>query len=233
MDQGSDHEDHEEQKDKKKEEWLAQKRQERITEAKAYTMSWLCDALCSGRILVGPFITDPKDALRLSQEVTHIVNLCPLTEEKTKSGLDKNSWYMCFFENEPEETVTLIREPLITESMTDAKKIAHYLAIAKRIALILETSGTKIYLHYRTGFSEEAFIAFLVWYMHDKRTFPVDVGMWLVNNQYERLLDNEEQRALLNEAIDVLKHQQAVKNSGSMLRFVKSTGQRPTKKIKE
>lgn len=176
-----------------------------------YVMDWVSE-LIPGRLLVGPFPKSAFDLAYLAKKrgVRHIVSLKEHSEAKTPKGYNKWDWYSCFlgsklFERESEKPA-LLWEPLPAgfSKLNQAQQITQYIAMATKI---VESIGEQqqqgaIYIHYNTGFEEEAFVAFLVWAKLEKATLPQNVGAWLVEKNYDQLLqDKEESRKMIQKAI--------------------------------
>lgn len=173
-----------------------------------HIIPWLC-TLIKHRLYVGPFITQKLDMHHLIQVlgVTHIINMCVATEQVTKkANLNKASWYTCYFDEKTTKIdATLVRLPIPDDlnTLNETKQIAFYTSAAKHVAdLLSEANKNVLYVHNKTGFDEEAFTAILAWQMYDKKSFPVaNITLWLRENMFERVLDTEEQQALLQKAL--------------------------------
>lgn len=170
-----------------------------------HAIPWLC-TLVKDRLHFGPFINQRDDMSELvaGMAVTHIVNMCPLTEEVTeKTKLNKATWYTQFLENiGGGEDVELVRLPVPPDLSTynETKQIEFYIQTAKHVAELCEDPRNTVYIHNKTGFDEEAMVAILAWQMFDP-LFPAQVTEWLKTNLYERVLDDEDKKALLNKAL--------------------------------
>ena len=93
--------------------------------------------------------------------------------------------------------------PADLNTLNETQQIAFYSGAAKHVAdLLSEANKNVVYVHNKTGFDEEAFTALLAWQMFEKKTFPsTNITVWLREHLFERLLDTEEQQALLQKAI--------------------------------
>ena len=170
-----------------------------------HVVPWLC-ILVKERLMFGPFINQRLDMLQLihGHGVTHIVNMCPLTEEVTeKTKLNKATWYTQFFENLQDAEPTLVRLPIPNDLSTynETKQIEFYIQTAKHVCDLWKDPRNVVYVHNKTGFDEEAMVSLLAWQMFDK-AFPKDVCKWLRENMYERVLDDEDKKALLAKALE-------------------------------
>jgi hypothetical protein len=178
----------------------------------AHVMDWVSE-LIPGRLLVGPFPKSAFDLAYLAQKqgVRYIVSLKEHSDVKTPKGFNKWNWYECFlssrlFKRESEKP-ELLSEPLPAgfSKLNQANQIAHYAAIATKISEAVAGRPGAIYIHYNTGFEEEAFVAFLVWAKIEKATLPKNIGDWLVAKNYDQLLqDKEESRKMIQTALEQL-----------------------------
>jgi hypothetical protein len=186
-----------------------------------YVMPWVSE-LIPERLLVGPFPCSKEDIGYLGDtlHVSFVVNIREVTNETTRTGLNKASWYTCFF-GKTKNPISDTRVPLPANvpKMNQKEQIKMYTGMASRISTLMnEHPGQAFYIHNQTGFDEEAFLAFMVWAMLDKKTVPKDLGGWLVENKYEQLVQDEHQRNALTAQIKVMVETNAIT---SMFRPVK------------
>lgn len=181
-----------------------------------HVMSWVTP-LIKGRLYVGPFIADREDALYLEQmcHVTHIVNLKPNVDGKTKTGLPKHSWYYpCFFMDrdqavyrEREGAPKLVRDYALpgdfAETKNEKEQTQWYMQHAQRLAHFLQDNEhAVVYIHNDKGNSEEAFLGMLAWFYFQPAKYPKNVTEWMTQNNYTHLMaESEEQRAIFDKVL--------------------------------
>jgi len=174
---------------------------------KDHQVPWLC-TLIPHRLLVGPFPSRKEDLYHLVHElgVTHMINMCVETDKTTqKGGLNKASWYTCYFNKLIGIDPHMIRLPLPADFTlwSETKQIEFYLSSAKILCGHLkEDDKATLYVHNKSGFAEEAMTSLLAWRLFDKVKFPENVQEWLRKNMFERVLDSEDQMALLKRAVE-------------------------------
>jgi hypothetical protein len=177
-------------------------------EVEHHIMPWLCQ-LIHKKLYVGPFLAKKIDVFYLVKElgITHIVNMCCTTDKVTEfDKLNVASKYTRYFDAKKEVDPYVVRVPVPGDFVTlnETRQIAFYIHAAKEIAAILKAKENhRVYVHNRSGFEHEAMAAILAWYMFHETSFPADKNAqaWLKQNMYERVLDNEEQQALLKKAL--------------------------------
>ena len=174
----------------------------------SHEIPWLC-TLLNKRLYIGPFPSRKEDLdhLVLQLGVTHVFNMCVATDEvNEKTGLNRALWYSCYFNPKRGVDPHVVRSAPVPSDFvlwSETKQIEFYLSAAKQIATLLEQDKyVTIYVHNKTGFAEEAFAAILAWRLFDKQTFPENVQAWLKDKLYERVLDNEDQMAMLKKAVE-------------------------------
>lgn len=192
------------------------------TKTTAHEIPWLC-TLIESRLFIGPFPSRKEDVEHLIQNlgVTHMINLCVETDKRTKNGLSSDSWYTCYFKEKVMEC-DMVRMPLPSDFIlwSETKQIEFYLQTAKNVCDYLsKNKNIALYIHNKTGFAEEAMVAILAWRLFDKQSFPVNVQAWLKLNMFERVLDSEDQLALLKKAIEKSKSVE----KGGMSKWLVST----------
>ncbi len=177
-----------------------------------HTVPWLC-IMIPDRLAVGPSLEAELDAKHLHQvlKVTDIVNIKPATDKMTSSGKSNiTNWYECHMDGQTDENgdallpPTFHRIPVLPtlKTMNEKQQVKFYVEMARRVAkVLLDDTHAFLYIHNTSGCEEEAFVAFLVWLIIDKKTFPPDITTWMKQNYQERLLDSEESRATLALAI--------------------------------
>ena len=169
-----------------------------------HEIPWLC-TLIKSRLYIGPFPSRQEDVNHLVLElgVTHMINLCVETDKKTKNGLSSDSWYTCYFKAKVVAEMQRIPLPSDFTLWSETKQIDFYLQTAKTVCdLLQKNKDICIYVHNKSGFAEEAMTSFLAWRMFDKVSFPENVQLWLRQHLFERVLDSEDQIALLKKAIE-------------------------------
>jgi hypothetical protein len=166
-----------------------------------YVMSFF-STLIPKRLYVGKFPRNPEDIafLRREYDVDVIVNLVPHTDETTKSGkYNKASYYEAFIRDDYE--MRILRIPLPAQDV----KAENFLSAASAIYADWSANRNKTYyVHHTTGCDEECVVAFLTWKLIDKATFPSNIGLWLQENEYERMLEQAELKEILHAALITL-----------------------------
>lgn len=74
-----------------------------------------------------------------------------------------------------------------------------YIKHAKLLMKRLNERKRTIYIFFKTGLLEEAYVAFAFWYLttKDKDTLPVNPRTWIQENGYEMLFDEQNEDELL------------------------------------
>lgn len=193
-----------------------------VEEADIYVMPWL-SKLLNGRILVGPFPGSKADVYHLEkkQNVGLFINMRPETDETTKSGNNKETYYSMHFEDGEEKKIIRDSDVMLPAdfgSLNEKKQIAYYLKAGKAVVKLINEFRVPVYIHNKTGCDEEAFLGFVVWaYLHlasCPACPPNDFRKWLKENTYEKLLDsNEGYKDMLKKAMIEIQAEHKVENS--------------------
>lgn len=154
--------------------------------------------------------------------ISLIVNICPKTNERTKGGIEKAEFYMELLsgkkknrrdddDDEEEDLFVFMKRISIDMTSFDPKgrnkglkqeSVAQqYVSYARVIQK--ETEKKKAYIHGLTGVMDEAYVAFAIWKMRASTDstleFPVDLLMWIKDNDYEWLFnDDNDKKELLS-----------------------------------
>lgn len=171
--------------------------------AEVYYPAYLSEPL-RGRVFFGRCPKDPEEVNHLLNTcgVTHFINMKPLTDRVTKTGLPAASWYQCFWERKGSDlkAPTLLRYPIMGKDSKRNDRITWYIASALRIAT--ETGPEAVvFIHNDTGLQEEALLGFMLSEVLQRNCIP-DVDAWIAAHENAQgVLFADEDRQVLRDAI--------------------------------
>jgi len=157
------------------------------------------------RVLFGPFPKKQGDVAKLINElgVTHIVNLLPLTDQKTSKGLPADAWYECFWTGEKSKlrAPSLLRYPVPGIATKQRDWVRWYVDTAQRVAAEMGDAGC-MYVNNESGLAEEATLAFTLCEILQRGAIP-SVDAWITDHPHAQgVLFSPESRALLTECLE-------------------------------
>jgi hypothetical protein len=145
--------------------------------------------------------------------VSTILNICPITNERTKKGMERAVGYKEFFIPEDDDTEKILEEKAKlfmilnrvpfdlsefvahgrTKGLQQESLARYYVQHAKLLKeKYVLPKDCVVYIHGVTGIMEEAYITFALWYMcAEEKDLPVDLLQWIKEKNYEWLFDDD------------------------------------------
>lgn len=196
---------------------LNERMKQQQSERDAHVMPYVVKCLMKENttLLFGPFPVSDKDVFDLcvKQKVGCMINLLPETEEVTAKGkYNKASWYTCYFGKDGETEDKMKRAPYMyreaafpqesLDQINETRRLQFFAVKARRIANFMRSrahaAGTVYYMHYKTGFREEAIMAMVVWSLFAPDTCPYTTFEdWIQKQDHPGVLVDDEDVAFM------------------------------------
>ena len=149
-----------------------------------YVMGWVVQL--DEQVLFGPLPSNAADYYYLAQKgVTHIVNL-KLSKWAEKKAKDKgfDVWDVP------------VPEEILQDKIKEEAKAQLYVAMAKKIQSDMGKT-TCVYLCFKDGVAEEAYVAFALWKLRNKKE-KTDPLLWCKQNKQSQVCKMAAEKDMMN-----------------------------------